>query len=631
MTEAAGIYASAWKRGARPEPTLTVSEWADRHRFLSGTASAEPGRWRTDRTPYLRAIMDALSPSSPVERVVFMKGAQIGGTEAGNNWLGFIVHNTPAPTLAVSPTVELAKRASKQRIEPLIEESPVLRALVAPARSRDSGNTILSKEFPGGVLILTGANSAVGLRSMPARFLFLDEVDAYPADADGEGDPVGLAMARTSTYGARRKLFLCSTPTVAGLSRIEAAYQESDQRRYFVPCPECGAMAPLVWSQVRWPEGRPDDAAYVCEACGVLIPNHAKAEMLARGEWRATAPGDGRTAGFHLSALYSPAGWFSWADAARQFVAAGKNPNKLKVFVNTVLGETWAEKGDAPEWRRLVERRENYPLGTVPAGGLVLTAGADTHDDRLEVEVVAWGRNRESWSVDYRVIHGDTTQPAPWNELAALLNRSWSHANGGTLGITRLAIDSGGHRTNEVYRFAAAHPGRAMAVKGDDRAPAVIGVPTAVEVNVNGRKLKRGAKLWRVGVSLLKSQIYGFLKLDAPAEGEATPDGFCHFPAHGDEWFKQLCSEQLVRRQSKTGHVSLEWEQTRDRNEALDCRVYAMAAMIAAGVDRWTEAEWRQCEMMLTPLAPQPRQQEQSLNTGHQRTTQAIKSRFMSM
>ena len=226
-----------WRRGMQPDPDLTVSEWADQHRWLSSRASAEPGRYRTARTPYLRAIMDALSPSHPAQRISFMKAAQVGATEAGNNWIGFVIHHAPGPMLAVLPTVEMAKRTSRGRLDPLIEDSPALRERVKPARSRDAGNSMLSKEFPGGILVLTGANSATGLRSMPARYIFLDEVDAYPASADEEGDPVTLAEARTTTFSHRRKVFMVSTPTIRGLSRIEREFEASDQRRYFVPCP----------------------------------------------------------------------------------------------------------------------------------------------------------------------------------------------------------------------------------------------------------------------------------------------------------------------------------------------------------------------------------------------------------
>jgi phage terminase large subunit GpA-like protein len=260
----------------RPPPQLTVSAWAEQHRILGSRASSEPGPWRTSRTPYLRDVMDALSAVHSARRIVFMKGAQVGATEAGNNWLGYVLHHVPAPVLAVQPTVELAKRFSRQRIDPLLEETPALRERVAPARARDSGNTMLSKEFPGGILVLTGANSAVGLRSMPARFLFLDEVDAYPGDIEGEGDPIALAEARARTFGWRRKAFLVSTPTIAGRSRIEREYAASDQRRFFLPCPQCSAMQWLKFERLIWEKGDPRSVRYHCEEWGAVLAKAAR-------------------------------------------------------------------------------------------------------------------------------------------------------------------------------------------------------------------------------------------------------------------------------------------------------------------------------------------------------------------
>src|SRR5262245_56383757 len=268
-TQAEAIYLEAAAAGLRPDPVLTVSEWSDAYRMLSSRASSEPGPWRTRRTPYLKEIMDALSPASKWERTVFMKGAQIGATEAGNNWLGYIIHKCPGPLMAVQPTTDMAKRLSKQRIDPLIEDSPELRGRVSEARSRDASNTQLSKEFPGGILVMTGANSAVGLRSMPVRFLFLDEVDGYPSDVDGEGDPVNLAIARTRTF-PRRKIFIASTPSLRGMSRIEMLYEESDQRQFYVPCPHCMESQPLAFEQLRWPKGKPQQAKYYCRGCGAV-------------------------------------------------------------------------------------------------------------------------------------------------------------------------------------------------------------------------------------------------------------------------------------------------------------------------------------------------------------------------
>ena len=592
------IYGAAAAAGARPDPLLTISQWADRYRWLSQRASAEHGRWRTERTPYLREIMDCLSPMSLIERTVFMKGAQIGGTECGNNWMGYIIHQAPGPMMAVQPTVEMAKRNSKQRIDPLIEESEVLRKLVRDPRSRDSGNTVLSKDFPGGVLVMTGANSAVGLRSMAARYLFLDEVDAYPGDVEGEGDPITLAMARTRTF-ARRKVFLVSTPKITGMSRIESAYEESDQRKYWVPCPTCREFQILKFAQLRWPKGDPQSAVYVCEHCGQEIRNHQKHSMLARGEWRAGAKGDGRTAGFHISSLYSPVGWFSWGDAAKQFEQAQKNPALLQVFVNTVLGETWTLLGEAPEWQKLYDRREDYKVGLVPRGGLFLTAGADVQKDRIEVEIAAWGRGKESWSVDYRVFEGDTSRAAVWEKLTGLLNESFTTESGLELPIMQLAVDSG-FATIEVYQWARRQGGRVLVIKGDSRTPSLIGSASPVEVGPMGAKLKRGVRVWPVNSGMAKEELYRWLRQDRPtdedvAKGIPFPSGYCHFPRYSEEYFKQITAEQLVTKIVK-GYRRHEWQKMRERNEALDCRVYARAAAGRVGIDRFQEKHWGDLE-----------------------------------
>ena len=443
----------AWRSGLLPDPALTVSEWADQHRLLSPRASAEPGRYRTGRTPYIREIVDALSPMNPTRRVVVMKSAQVGFTEGGNNWIGYVIHHAPGPMLAVQPTVELAKRFSRQRVDPLISESPALRERVRPARSRDAGNTVLSKEFPAGLLVITGANSAVGLRSMPARYLFLDEVDAYPPSADEEGDPVALAEARTRTFSWRSKVLLGSTPTIHGLSRIEREYETTDQRRFFVPCPHCQEKQWLRFERLRWEKGRPETAHYVCAACECRIEEHHKTAMLAAGEWRSTTEAqDPGTIGFHVSALYSPVGWFSWEHIARAWEAAATDEAK-RSFKNSVLGETWIETGEAPDWQRLYERRETWQIGTVPHGGLFLTAGADVQKDRIEVDIWAWGRGLESWLVNHIVIDGGPEHAATWDALALLLGRTWLHAGGTQLGLAKLTIDTG-YESPAVYAWA---------------------------------------------------------------------------------------------------------------------------------------------------------------------------------
>jgi phage terminase large subunit GpA-like protein len=610
--EGAAEIERAWREGLTPDPLLTVSAWADRYRMLSTKESAEPGCWRTARTPYLREIMDCLSPTSPIERVVFMKGAQVGGTELGLNWVGYAIHHAPGPMMIVWPTTEMAQRNSKHRIDPLVEESPVLREIIAPARSRDSGNTVLMKEFRGGVLVMTGANSAVGLRSMPVRYLFLDEVDAYPLDVDGEGDAIILSEARTRTF-ARRKILLVSTPTITGASIIEREYEAIDQRRYFVPCPHCAHRQWLRFEQLRWEPGRPQDAAYVCEACEEPIAEHHKPRMLELGQWQAQA--ESRTAGFHLSSLYSP--WRRWREIAESWEKAtraeGRSVAMIKTFKNNELGETWVEEGEAPDWQRLLERREDYPIGTVPAGGLLLTAGADVQKDRIEVSVWAFGRGKECWLVEHRVLMGDTAREAVWQRLADLLAETWTHESGAPLPLARLAVDTG-FATQEAYAFVRrVRDGRVMAVKGAPKGVALIGTPTAVDVTQGGKRLRRGVKVFSVAVGIAKRELYDHLRLapDVAEDGvrPAYPAGYVHLPKIDAEFLQQLCAEQLVTRRDRHGFAVREWQKMRERNEALDCYVYARAAASAAGLDRFEERHWRDLERQLglpPPDEPMP-------------------------
>ena len=562
--------------------------------------------------------MHCLSPTSPLERVVFMKAAQLGATEMGSNWIGYVIHHAPGPMMAVWPTVEMAKRNSKQRIDPLIEESAALAELIAPARSRDSGNTILAKEFRGGVLVMTGANSAVGLRSMPVRYLFLDEVDGYPLDVEGEGDAISLAEARTRTF-ARRKIFIVSTPTISGASAIEREYEASDQQRYFVPCPHCNHRQWLRFEQLRWDKGLPATAAYICEACDTAISEHHKTWMLERGEWRAMALENGvKTAGFHLSSLYSPVGWRSWREIAAAWEAAVSKESgsaaAIKTFKNTELGETWVEEGEAPDWQRLVERREDYRVGSVPSGGLLLVSGADVQKDRIEASVWAFGRGKECWLIEHRVLMGDTARDAVWKALAAMLAEHWTHASGVALPLARFALDTG-FATQEAYAFVrACRDARVMAVKGVARGAALIGTPTAVDMSQGGKRLRRGIKVFAVTGSIAKLELYNNLRKNADVEDDGLtiryPTGFVHLPKIDAEFIQQLCAEQLITRRDRNGFPVREWQKMRERNEALDCYVYARAAAAAAGLDRFEERHWRELERQLgvapPPDEPQP-------------------------
>ena len=565
------------REALRFEADLTVSQWADAHRVLSGKASAEPGPWRTSRTPYLREVMDCLSTTSPVQRVVLMAGAQLGKTEGGANWLGYVIDHAPGPMLMVQPTVDMAKRLSKQRLESLITETPVLSEKIAPARSRDSGNTMFSKEFPGGMMILTGANSATGLRSTPCRYIFLDEVDAFPGDVDGEGDPVTLAERRSTTF-SRRKIFMTSTPTVKDFSRIEAEYLLSDQRRFFVPCPCCDAMQWLKWTQLKYQDNDPSTAQYECEACGERFSENHKTGMLQAGEWRATAPGDGKTAGFHISSLYSPLGWKSWHEVVEDFLRAKGDAPRLKTWVNTVLGETWEEDyASKVSADGLLKRCEHFEPAVIPENGLALTVGVDVQDNRLAVSVWAWGREEEGWLLDHQEIYGDPSRPELWKQLDEVMLREWPHVLGGKLRPDVVAIDSGGHFTAEVYQYARER-GRqgVIAIKGQSqRGKPPIGKPGKVDINAKGQTLKRGAQVWPVGSDTAKTTLFGRLKHNEPGPG------YLHFHMQTtSEYFEQLTAEKQVLRTNRNGFPVREWVLPGGkRNEALDCLVYAYAAL----------------------------------------------------
>jgi phage terminase large subunit GpA-like protein len=579
----------------KPPPKLTVSEWSDAYRRLSPEASAEPGHWITSRAEYQRGIMDAVSDPA-IKTVVVMSGAQCGKTEALNNVVGYHIHQDPAPILVVQPTLEMAQAWSKDRFAPMLRDTPALRGKVKEPRSKNSANTLLHKAFPGGHVTMAGSNSPASLASRPIRVVLCDEVDRYPVSAGTEGDPVNLARKRSTTFW-NRKIILTSTPTIAGASRIELEFNESDQRYFHVPCPHCQHEQRLIWSQVTWSKSDegvalPDTAAYSCEKCAALWSETQRHLAVRGGEWRASQPTRDR-AGFHLSELYSP--WVALADIVRNFLEAKKSPELLKTWVNTSLGETWEDRdGEGLDQNSLYGRRENYPAD-VPRPALLLTAGIDVQHDRIELEVVGWGLGEESWNVDYRVIPGDTTRDEVWEELDEALAGGYTSEDGGELLITAALIDSS-DQTTTVYRFVkrSKHQ-RIFAGKG-------ISGPGRPVVQISrkqkGRKT-RDIDLYQVGVDDAKGIIYARLKAT-----DSGP-GYCHFPLERDEeYFAQLAGERLVTKYYK-GFPRKEWQKVRPRNEALDCRVYAFAALKILN-PVWSAVEERRQPKEVTPEPPPP-------------------------
>jgi phage terminase large subunit GpA-like protein len=558
-----------YKKILRSDYSLLVSDWAQKHRFLPQSTTSEAGKWNNDRTPYLREIMDCLSPDAMPKQVVFMKGAQIGGTEAGLNWLAYIIHYAPGPTLYVNPSEATAKRNSKMRLNPMIESMSILKERITATSPKESGNTIMQKDFRGGTLIMAGANAPSGLRSVPIRYLFLDEIDEFPKICGNEGDPVDLAIQRTATFG-NRKIFMVSTPTIKGDSRIEQAYLDGDQREYFVPCPKCGKMQTLKWSGVDFDREHFIEACYKCCECGELWHEWQKPELLRRGHWVAKYPS--RTmASFLLSSLYSP--WVSWTAIAKEFLEVKDDIPRLQVWTNTKLAESWEDMaGEQIDPMGLMQRREDWGA-MLPPQAVVLTAGVDVQDDRLEIEVVGWGKGEESWSIAYYVLFGDPSTPELWQELDRTLFRRYKHSRAmPDLFVRAACIDSGGHYSDHVIEYACSR-GRShfWAIKGRGGFGNPIWPPSS------SLTFKKRKPVWLIGVNDAKSVLFQRLHKESGA-------GAWHFPMDREKnWFEQLTNETIRKRKYK-GVLISEWKPRKDgvRVEALDCRVYAYAALRGA-------------------------------------------------
>lgn len=507
-------------------------------------------------------MMDAVNEPG-VSEVVFMTSSQIGKTEILNNIIGYFTHQDPSPMLLIQPTLDMAETWSKDRLAPMIRDTDVLTDLFGDPRSRDSNNTLLHKKFPGGHITMAGANSPSSLASRPIRIVLLDEEDRYPHSAGSEGDPGSLAQKRTTTFW-NRLLVSVSTPTIEDESKIESRYQQSDQRKFYVPCPECDAFQVLSWQQIKFEKGKPETTFYECEHCKAKLKESDKMWMLAHGEWRAEAAFNG-IAGFHISELYSP--WVKWSEMVANFLKAKRLPETLKVWVNTSLGETWKDKTEGVDPLGLLKRKENWGR-VAPENVVVITAGVDVQDDRIEVEVIGWGIGQESWSLQYHVLHGDPAQSKVWEDLDNVLTQTIKTGDGRTLPVACACVDSGGHQTQRVYEYCKNREyQRIYAIKGASQ----IGKPLVSKFS-KANKLR--VKLFSIGTDTAKQMIYARLKIHQPGPG------YCHFPAdYPEEYFKQLTAER-IQTKFVNGHPTRVWVMPKGRrNEALDCRVYGMAAL----------------------------------------------------
>lgn len=602
MMAAAETVCDAFARGLQPDPNLTVDEWADQYMVIpKDTGANEYGKYRTSRTPHARRVMRALSDNHPCKRVVLMGASQMLKTQVGLNWFCASVHQSPANFLWILPTGKLAKRTST-RITKTIAAVPEVAERVAAPRSRDSVNTLDTKEYTGGALSIVTAGAAANLSELPARRVLFDEVDRAEANVNGEGDPVALAEARQTTFERNRKSYFPSSPTIKDESIIEGLYEKGTREEALADCVHCGHPQPLIFERLEFAEDGVT-ARYPCQECGAMMYESDKGRMFERGAWSDGVVGDGETISLTISGMFLPYGWFSWAGMLREYAAAKvkleEGSEELMItFYNTRLARSWERKKEQTKYQELMDRAADYRLGTVPAGGLVLTASFDTQPDRLEFGVVAWGEGMECWIVDYQVIHGSPSEDATWRRADELIGTKYRHAHGEMIGIETTFIDSGGSNTQDVYNFTYTRRRRGVfAIKGESRParPIICKKPTIVDINHRGKVEKRGGQLWFIGTDTAKDYL-------ASRWGKAEGPGAVHFSADlPEEYYKQLTAEYRIHLYKRGRKVSV-WEKKQgDRNEAFDLMVYNLAVAHHLGLNQKSEGYWQARRDKLSP------------------------------
>ncbi len=586
MNDASAILNKAFLAFKPPEK-LSLSEWADKFAYLSLESSSDGGRWKT--LPYQKGIMDAMTDPD-IEQVTVMKSARVGYTKILNHLIAYHIHQDPCPIMVVQPTIEDATGYSKEEIAPMLRDSKCLQGLVSEAKAKDGTNTLLSKQFPGGTLGLVGANSPRGFRRVSRRIVLFDETDGYPASAGSEGDQIKLGIKRTDFYW-NRKIVAGSTPTDKDFSRIEKLWDKSDQRHYYVPCCDCGHMQVLKFENFRWTDDDPQTTRYACESCGVLIPDSKKRWMVERGEWRKTAEGNGRHAGFHIWAAYSYSPNASWPQLIEEWLSCQGDIEQIKTYKNTVQGELYSDEYERKVGTSVLMERASkatYKRGIPPREVLVLLCGIDTQDDRLSLSVWGAGRPKESerndrpeqlYLVDRIVLWGNPARQDVWDQLDEVLMTPYVNEDGQEIKIEASAIDSGGHFTEEVYRWCKNRASLGVVpikgvgkLKGD----VMLGKPNKVEYGAKGNTLKSSIKLYSIGTNKVKTYLYRRLR------DSEIDDGYLHFyPTITEDYFQELTSEKEVRKYKAGKIYERVWQlKSGARNEAWDELIYAYSCLL---------------------------------------------------
>ena len=557
-----------------PPKKLSLSAWSDEYAYLSVESSAEGGRWRT--LPYQKGIMDAVTDPN-IEQISVMKSARVGYSKILNHIIAYHIHNDPCPIMIVQPTIEDATGYSKEEIAPMLRDTKCLQGLVSDAKAKDGQNTLLQKLFPGGNLTLVGANSPRGFRRVSRRIVLFDETDGYPASAGTEGDQIKLGIKRTEFF-ANRKIVAGSTPTVKDFSRIEKLFNQTDQRRYYIPCPKCNHMQYLRWANFECFESDPTTTIYKCEKCNHHIPHTKKRWMVERGEWRSTAPYNGKHVGFHIWAAYSYSPNASWSNLMEEYLASKNDQEQLKTFINVTLGEVYEDEYHTKASAEGLLKRaadEKYKEGIPPKEVLILTLGIDVQDDRLSMSVIGFGREEEMYLIDRKVIYGSPARADLWAQLDEVLQSKYINEDGKELKIDTAAIDTGGHFTQETYQYVREREQLGLiGIKGmGQKGKPPLGKISRVDINFRGKVLKRGLSLYPVGVDIIKTTLHNKLK-DA-----AVGHGYIHFyPTITSKYFEELTAERQILKY-KNGYQERVWVKKKNQaNEALDEMVYAYAS-----------------------------------------------------